>query len=110
MNKENQLNEIATLVWQIRQLEKPIETAEGGNDQMDKVMADQFRHKQRRLIEKVLVELTRAQIGFALKGRFIRELATYLEKTELGERIKAACLEPEWKRIDRVLAAQRKVA
>lgn len=99
-------DEISTLLWQIRLLEQPIRESAKGGDPMDKIMLFQFQHKQRRLIEKLLTQLTLTNWRFQEKGNFIRQLTEFLEQTERNKNLSAAHLEPQWKALEKMLNAR----
>ncbi len=110
MNQSAILDEIANLLWQIRYLETPIQRCKTGKDPMDKIMEYQFRHKQRVLVEKLLIELTHYRMSFLEKGRFLHQLISHLEKSERDETLTAARLEPQWRGIEKLLMSRQAVA
>lgn len=51
-----------------------------------------------------------ADLKFLEKGRFIRHLTTFLEKSEQDQTLTATHLEPQWRGIEKMLKARRPVA
>jgi hypothetical protein len=108
--KEDLLAEIQNLLWEIRQLDEVIEQYPLSDNPVEKLMRFQFQHRQQIRIQRLVVALMQADLKFLEKGRFIRHLTTFLEKSEQDQTLTATHLEPQWRGIEKMLKARRPVA
>lgn len=70
------------IVREIKETEAIIKYHEEGDDPMDVIMADQFRHRKHQLLKELLAELALSGVSFKEMKNFIQRLTKYLEKTD----------------------------
>ncbi len=70
------------IVREIRETQAMIKYHEGGDDPVDAIMADQFRHRKYQLLKELLAELALSGISFKDMKSFVRQLTNYLEKSD----------------------------